>query len=109
MLDTFVYWQGIVGGDWGIRRAAGLFKGVVGAVLVFGANKVAHASASRGSTSETWNSRHAADRVAGRRGRRPSWMEKPHPLVRAAKGVALAVLRPVGDHPVLVHRGHLAG
>ncbi|GGV38744.1 polysaccharide ABC transporter ATP-binding protein [Streptomyces longisporoflavus] len=42
VLDTFVFWQGIVGGDTGYAAAAGLFKGVVGAILVFAANKVAH-------------------------------------------------------------------
>jgi putative aldouronate transport system permease protein len=42
VIDTFVYYKGIVGGDFGIGIAAGLFKGVVGAVLVYAANKVAH-------------------------------------------------------------------
>ncbi len=42
VIDTFVYFQGIVGGDYGYAAAAGLFKGVVGAVLVYAANKVAH-------------------------------------------------------------------
>ncbi|GGR95202.1 polysaccharide ABC transporter ATP-binding protein [Streptomyces aureoverticillatus] len=42
VLDTFVFWQGIVGGDTGYAAAAGLFKGVVGAALVFTANRVAH-------------------------------------------------------------------
>ncbi|MDG4860943.1 ABC transporter permease subunit [Streptomyces sp. T-3] len=42
VLDTFVFWQGIVGGDTGYAAAAGLFKGVVGVILVFAANKVAH-------------------------------------------------------------------
>ncbi len=42
ILDTFVFWQGLVGGDTGYAAAAGLFKGVVGAALVFAANKVAH-------------------------------------------------------------------
>lgn len=42
VLDTFVFWQGLVGGDTGYAAAAGLFKGVIGAVLVFSANKVAH-------------------------------------------------------------------
>lgn len=42
VLDTFVFWQGIVGGDTGYAAAAGLFKGLVGAVLVFTANRVAH-------------------------------------------------------------------
>ncbi|MFF0224231.1 ABC transporter permease [Streptomyces sp. NPDC004629] len=42
IIDTFVYYKGIVGGNFGYGVAAGLFKGVVGAVLVFTANKVAH-------------------------------------------------------------------
>ncbi|WP_328535763.1 ABC transporter permease [Streptomyces sp. NBC_00344] len=42
ILDTFVFWQGLVGGDTGYAAAAGLFKGVVGALLVYAANKVAH-------------------------------------------------------------------
>lgn len=42
IIDTFVYYQGIVGGDYGYAAAAGLFKGVIGAVLVYAANKVAH-------------------------------------------------------------------
>ncbi len=42
VIDTFVYYKGIVGGDYGLAVAAGLFKGVVGAVLVYAANKIAH-------------------------------------------------------------------
>ncbi|KUO17451.1 ABC transporter permease [Streptomyces dysideae] len=42
IIDTFVYYQGIVGGDYGFAAAAGLFKGLVGALLVYAANKVAH-------------------------------------------------------------------
>ncbi|MER6523868.1 ABC transporter permease subunit [Streptomyces sp. NPDC001508] len=42
IIDTFVYYKGIIGGNFGYGVAAGLFKGVVGAVLVFTANKVAH-------------------------------------------------------------------
>ncbi|MDX3759513.1 ABC transporter permease [Streptomyces mirabilis] len=42
IIDTFVYYQGLVGGDYGFAAAAGLFKGVVGALLVYAANKVAH-------------------------------------------------------------------
>jgi putative aldouronate transport system permease protein len=42
IIDTFVYYQGIVGGDYGFAAAAGLFKGVIGALLVYAANKVAH-------------------------------------------------------------------
>ncbi|WP_329140951.1 ABC transporter permease subunit [Streptomyces sp. NBC_01476] len=42
IIDTFVYYKGLVGGDFGYAAAAGLFKGVIGALLVFAANKVAH-------------------------------------------------------------------
>ncbi|MGW5640047.1 ABC transporter permease [Streptomyces sp. NPDC003832] len=42
IIDTFVYYQGIVGGDYGYAAAAGLFKGIIGAALVYAANKVAH-------------------------------------------------------------------
>ena len=40
VLDTFVYFRGILGGDWGVSTAAGLLKGVVGTVMVLGANKL---------------------------------------------------------------------
>lgn len=38
VLDTFVYYRGVLGGDWGLATAAGLVKGLVGTVLVLGAN-----------------------------------------------------------------------
>jgi putative aldouronate transport system permease protein len=38
VLDTFVYFQGIVAGDWGLGAAVGLMKGVLGTLLVVGAN-----------------------------------------------------------------------
>jgi putative aldouronate transport system permease protein len=41
VLDTFVYFRGVLGGDWGLATAAGLVKGVVGTVLVLGANRIA--------------------------------------------------------------------
>lgn len=40
VLDTFVYYRGIAGGDWGLSAAAGLFKGVIATVLVISANKI---------------------------------------------------------------------
>lgn len=43
VIDTFVYYQGVIGGDWSFAAAAGLVKGVVSLGLVYGANKVAHA------------------------------------------------------------------
>ena len=42
MLDTFVYYHGVVNGDWSYAAAAGLVKGVVSLALVLGANKLAH-------------------------------------------------------------------
>ncbi|MFI9550873.1 ABC transporter permease [Nonomuraea endophytica] len=42
VIDTYVYNNGIVGGNWGIAAAVGLVKGVISVVLVLGANKVAH-------------------------------------------------------------------
>lgn len=42
VIDTFVYYQGVVYGDWSFAAAAGLVKGVVSLVLVLGANKLAH-------------------------------------------------------------------
>src|SRR5437763_7438434 len=42
VLDTYVYFKGIVGGQWGITAAAGLINGIIGTLLVIGANKFAH-------------------------------------------------------------------
>ncbi len=42
VLDTFVYYNGIVTQQWGFGAAAGLFKGLVGLALILIANKVAH-------------------------------------------------------------------
>jgi putative aldouronate transport system permease protein len=42
VLDTYVYNNGIVGGNWSEAAAVGLVKGVVSVLLVLGANKVAH-------------------------------------------------------------------
>lgn len=42
VLDTFVYFSGVVDGNWGYATAVGLMKGVIAALLVFGANKLAH-------------------------------------------------------------------
>jgi putative aldouronate transport system permease protein len=38
VLDTFVYFNGVVAGDWGLSAAVGLVKGAVGTLLVLGAN-----------------------------------------------------------------------
>lgn len=40
VLDTFVYFNGIVGGNWGVASAAGLLQGLIGTVLVIGANRL---------------------------------------------------------------------
>jgi putative aldouronate transport system permease protein len=42
VLDTYVYFEGLLAGDFGYGAAAGLFKGLVGLVLVLAANKFAH-------------------------------------------------------------------
>lgn len=41
VLDTFVYFRGIQGGDWGFAAAVGLVRGVVGTALIVTANSVA--------------------------------------------------------------------
>ena len=48
VIDTWVYNNGIIGGNWGVSAAAGLFKGLVGVLLVIGANKLAHVFGERG-------------------------------------------------------------
>jgi putative aldouronate transport system permease protein len=48
VLDTWVYNNGILGGNWGMSTAVGLVKSVVGLILVIGANKLAHAFGERG-------------------------------------------------------------
>lgn len=42
VLDTFVYYSGVVSGDFSYGAAAGLLKGIISLILVLGANKVAH-------------------------------------------------------------------
>lgn len=42
VLDTYTYYQGVVGGGWSVGAAAGLAKGIVGALLIWGANSLAH-------------------------------------------------------------------
>jgi putative aldouronate transport system permease protein len=48
VLDTFVYHQSIATGDYGFGAAAGLFKAVVGLVLILVANRLAHAFGENG-------------------------------------------------------------
>jgi len=38
VLDTFVYFRGVVNGDWSFAAAVGLVRAIVGAVLIFTAN-----------------------------------------------------------------------
>jgi putative aldouronate transport system permease protein len=42
VLDTYVYNNGILGGNWGVSAAVGLVKGLVSLILVLVANKIAH-------------------------------------------------------------------
>jgi putative aldouronate transport system permease protein len=42
VLDTFVYYNAILTQQWGFGAAAGLFKALVGVVLILTANKIAH-------------------------------------------------------------------
>ena len=42
VIDTYVYYHGVQQGAFSVATAAGLFKGVIAAVLVIAANKVAH-------------------------------------------------------------------
>lgn len=42
VLDTYVYYHGIVAGQWGPSAAVNMVKAVVGAALILGANKLAH-------------------------------------------------------------------
>ena len=48
VLDTFVYYQAIVPQQWGLGAAAGLFKALVGLVLILTANKMAHGLGEQG-------------------------------------------------------------
>lgn len=40
VIDTFVYFNGVVNGNWGMATAAGLMQGVIGTILVLGANRL---------------------------------------------------------------------
>jgi len=48
VLDTYVYFQGVIGGQWGVSAAAGLIKGLVGTLIVVAANRMAKAMGQRG-------------------------------------------------------------
>jgi putative aldouronate transport system permease protein len=42
VLDTYIYWNGVVTAQYGFGAAAGLFKGAVGLLLILVANRFAH-------------------------------------------------------------------
>lgn len=42
VLDTYTYYEGVLGGSWSMGAAAGLANGIVGTILVVCANKFAH-------------------------------------------------------------------
>ncbi len=48
VLDTFVYYQAIVPQQWGLGAAAGLFKAVVGLIMILAANRLAHSLGEQG-------------------------------------------------------------
>ncbi len=48
VLDTYVYNNGIIGGNWGVSAAVGLVKSVVALTLVLLANKIAHSFGEEG-------------------------------------------------------------
>jgi putative aldouronate transport system permease protein len=48
VLDTYVYYQAIIPQQWGVGAAAGLFKALVGLVLILGANRLAHTLGEQG-------------------------------------------------------------
>lgn len=48
VLDTYVYNNGILAGDWGPSAAVGMVKGLIGLLLVLGANQLAHRFGERG-------------------------------------------------------------
>lgn len=42
VLDTYIFFNGVRDGEWGPSAAVGLIKGLVGLLLVLGANRLAH-------------------------------------------------------------------
>ncbi len=48
VLDTYVYYQAILPQQWGLGAAAGLFKAIVGLILILSANRLAHAMGEQG-------------------------------------------------------------
>jgi len=48
VLDTFAYYYGIANGNFSYGAAAGLFKGIMSLVLIWSANRLAHAAGEDG-------------------------------------------------------------
>jgi putative aldouronate transport system permease protein len=48
VLDTYVYYTGIVNGDFSYAAAAGLVKGAISVCLLLAANKLAHVVGEQG-------------------------------------------------------------
>nr|WP_235967523.1 ABC transporter permease subunit [Streptomyces mesophilus] len=48
VIDTYVYFNAVEGGHWGVSAAAALFKGVIAGILVYLANKIAHRMGEQG-------------------------------------------------------------
>lgn len=48
VIDTYVFNHGVVGNAWSEATAVGLVKGVIGTILVLGANKLAHVFGEQG-------------------------------------------------------------
>jgi putative aldouronate transport system permease protein len=48
VLDTYVYFTGVINGNWSLAAAAGLCKGVIALMLIVSANRVAHALGEQG-------------------------------------------------------------
>lgn len=53
VLDTYIYYHGLLTQQFGVGAAAGLFKGVIGLILVLTANKIAHRLGEQGIYSKT--------------------------------------------------------
>ena len=89
VLDTFTYFRGIQGGDWGFSAAVGLVKGVVVAAL-----RCSRPTGSpRGSATRARSDGHSGRHRRGMRAHRPPpWMEKPGQSARVAKATLMIVL-----------------
>ena len=48
VFDTYIYTRGIVQGQYSYTTAAGMFKSIVGMIMVLGANRVAKAAGESG-------------------------------------------------------------